>query len=157
MPLSLHTIAGVCKNIRSRFVVYDPVMVSTSGRKLMTEDTMRTHSRGLFPLCSLITPIWAKHPAPFKSRYGYRGDETGCSGISEPLSLRRTGKGRSYPAIHCDVRPTTAVQPVRTTKEETATCWCRMHLFRYRAFTAHKDLKSCPSSQSLYKQAIYQR
>lgn len=52
----VHTIAECLQNIRSRFVVYDPVMVSTSGRKLMTEDTVRTIQEELFPLCSLITP-----------------------------------------------------------------------------------------------------
>ena len=52
----VHTIAECLQNIRSSFVVYDPVMVSTSGRKLMTEDTVRTIQEELFPLCSLITP-----------------------------------------------------------------------------------------------------
>lgn len=52
----VHTVAECLQNIRSRFVVYDPVMVSTSGRKLMTEDTVRTIQEELFPLCSLITP-----------------------------------------------------------------------------------------------------
>ena len=52
----VHTVAECLQKFWSRFVVYDPVMVSTSGRKLMTEDTVRTIQEELFPLCSLITP-----------------------------------------------------------------------------------------------------
>lgn len=37
-------------------VVYDPVMISTSGRRLMTEETVQTIIDTLFPLCTLITP-----------------------------------------------------------------------------------------------------
>ena len=37
----VHTIAECLQRFQPRFVVYDPVMVSTSGRKLMTEDTIR--------------------------------------------------------------------------------------------------------------------
>ncbi|WP_302287178.1 bifunctional hydroxymethylpyrimidine kinase/phosphomethylpyrimidine kinase [Bacteroides clarus] len=52
----VHIIAECLQKYRSRFVVYDPVMVSTSGRKLMTEDTVCAIQNELFPLCSLITP-----------------------------------------------------------------------------------------------------
>lgn len=37
-------------------VVYDPVMISTSGRRLMTEETVTTIRKQLFPRCTLITP-----------------------------------------------------------------------------------------------------
>lgn len=37
-------------------VVYDPVMVSTSGRRLMNADTVDVVTTRLFPLCTLITP-----------------------------------------------------------------------------------------------------
>jgi hydroxymethylpyrimidine/phosphomethylpyrimidine kinase len=37
-------------------VVCDPVMISTSGRRLMAEDTVAVLTRELFPLCRLITP-----------------------------------------------------------------------------------------------------
>lgn len=37
-------------------VVYDPVMVSTSGRKLMTDDAIEIIKKELFPLTSLVTP-----------------------------------------------------------------------------------------------------
>ena len=52
----VHTIAECLQRFQPRFVAYDPVMVSTSGRKLMTEDTIRIIQEELFPLCSLITP-----------------------------------------------------------------------------------------------------
>ena len=43
----------------------------------MTEDTVRTIQEELFPSLFPDNPNWAKLPAPFKSRYGYREDETG--------------------------------------------------------------------------------
>lgn len=38
------------------YVVYDPVMVSTSGRKLMTDEAIEEIKKRLLPLVSLITP-----------------------------------------------------------------------------------------------------
>lgn len=37
-------------------VVYDPVMISTSGRRLMEEECVAYVSERLFPLCELVTP-----------------------------------------------------------------------------------------------------
>lgn len=37
-------------------VIYDPIMISTSGRRLMEENCMETVIKVLFPLCTLITP-----------------------------------------------------------------------------------------------------
>lgn len=37
-------------------VVYDPVMISTSGRRLMSADSILTIQSELFPVCTLITP-----------------------------------------------------------------------------------------------------
>ena len=37
-------------------IVYDPVMISTSGRRLMEEECLETVERELFPLCDLVTP-----------------------------------------------------------------------------------------------------
>lgn len=37
-------------------IVFDPVMISTSGRRLMTEDTLHAIESELFPICTLITP-----------------------------------------------------------------------------------------------------
>lgn len=55
---SLHVkvIADCLRKYSPRYVVYDPVMVSTSGRRLMDEFTIRTIKEELLPLTSLITP-----------------------------------------------------------------------------------------------------
>ena len=37
-------------------IVLDPVMISTSGRRLMSEDAIEVVVSELFPLCTLITP-----------------------------------------------------------------------------------------------------
>lgn len=37
-------------------VIYDPVMISTSGRRLMTPDTIAVIEKELIPLCTLLTP-----------------------------------------------------------------------------------------------------
>jgi hydroxymethylpyrimidine/phosphomethylpyrimidine kinase len=37
-------------------VIYDPVMISTSGHRLMAEDAVEYITTHLFPLCTLITP-----------------------------------------------------------------------------------------------------
>lgn len=50
------TIAQCLRKYRPRWVVYDPVMVSTSGHKLMTDDTIEVIKQELMPLTSLITP-----------------------------------------------------------------------------------------------------
>lgn len=50
------TIAECIRRYRPRWVVYDPVMISTSGHKLMTDDTIETICRELIPLTTLITP-----------------------------------------------------------------------------------------------------
>lgn len=44
------------KKLHTCQVVYDPVMISTSGRRLMEEDCVEAVERELFPLCDLITP-----------------------------------------------------------------------------------------------------
>ena len=49
----------ISKNIHKyqpRWVVYDPVMVSTSGHKLMTDDTINIIRQKLIPQANLITP-----------------------------------------------------------------------------------------------------
>lgn len=49
-------IAECLRKYQPEFIVYDPVMISTSGRHLMTEDTVQAIKEELFPLCTLITP-----------------------------------------------------------------------------------------------------
>lgn len=48
--------ASLAVGQRSLPVVYDPVMVSTSGHRLMSADSIDYICRHLFPLCTLITP-----------------------------------------------------------------------------------------------------
>ena len=50
------TIAECIEKHHPKWVVYDPVMVSTSGHKLMTDDTIETIRQELIPRTTLITP-----------------------------------------------------------------------------------------------------
>ena len=52
----VEVIAKSMEHYTPPFVVYDPVMISTSGRRLMTEETIATIEQQLFPRCTLITP-----------------------------------------------------------------------------------------------------
>lgn len=54
--LIVHIIADCLLKYSPRYVVYDPVMVSSSGRKLMPDDAIREIKKTLFPLATLITP-----------------------------------------------------------------------------------------------------
>ena len=47
---------GEYKRIHTCSVVYDPVMVSTSGKRLMEEDCLSFIKRCLLPICTLVTP-----------------------------------------------------------------------------------------------------
>lgn len=51
-----HVIAECLQKYQPAWVVYDPVMVSTSGHKLMTDDTIETICQELLPQATLITP-----------------------------------------------------------------------------------------------------
>ena len=50
------TIADCVKKYQPKWVVYDPVMVSTSGHKLMTDETINIIRQELIPLATLVTP-----------------------------------------------------------------------------------------------------
>ena len=50
------TIAAVLRDHPAIPVVFDPVMVATSGHKLIEEETIQTIIEVLFPLASIITP-----------------------------------------------------------------------------------------------------
>ena len=52
----VEVIAATLTHYAPPLVVYDPVMISTSGRRLMTEETITTIEQDLFPRCTLITP-----------------------------------------------------------------------------------------------------
>lgn len=55
-PLLVKVIADCLRKYPHRPVVYDPVMVSTSGRKLMTDDAIQLIKEELIPQTTLITP-----------------------------------------------------------------------------------------------------
>ena len=55
-PAIVRAIADGLRRHQPRIVVYDPVMVSTSGCRLMEEETVDIIKEELFPLSTLITP-----------------------------------------------------------------------------------------------------
>lgn len=52
----IRTIASVLREYRPAYVVLDPVMVSSSGHPLLSEEAFRAMVDELFPLATLITP-----------------------------------------------------------------------------------------------------
>lgn len=53
------TVCAITKCIsrfKPKYVVFDPVMVSSSGRELMSKEAVSVICHKLFPLCTLITP-----------------------------------------------------------------------------------------------------
>ena len=52
----VRVIADCLRKYTPAYIVYDPVMVSTSGRKLMTDETIEEIKKELLPLVTLITP-----------------------------------------------------------------------------------------------------
>ena len=52
----IRVIAGKLRQYRPAFVVVDPVMVSTSGAKLISEDAIQTLEEELLPLATILTP-----------------------------------------------------------------------------------------------------
>jgi hydroxymethylpyrimidine/phosphomethylpyrimidine kinase len=51
-----HVIANAIDRFQPKFVVFDPVMVSTSGAKLIQDDAVEVLWRELFPRADLLTP-----------------------------------------------------------------------------------------------------
>ena len=52
----MRTVAQKLRQYEAKHVVLDPVMVATSGSRLMAEDAAHTMTEELFPLAELITP-----------------------------------------------------------------------------------------------------
>ena len=74
-------------------IIYDPVMISTSGYQLMSSDAINYIAEQLFPLCTLVTP---NLPESSRGRATERADRA---------SLHRfSGEGRPCP-VHADDRP----------------------------------------------------
>ena len=72
------TIASCLRTYRPRFVVFDPVMVSTSGHRLIEEDAISALTRELMPLASLITPNLSEAEVLTEHRIGYVDDNESC-------------------------------------------------------------------------------
>ncbi|EJW95411.1 phosphomethylpyrimidine kinase [gut metagenome] len=53
---TVHVIATCLQKYQPHHVVYDPVMISTSGRKLMIDETIESIKEELLPRVSLLTP-----------------------------------------------------------------------------------------------------
>ena len=49
-------VAEALRRFRPAFVVLDPVMISSSGRRLVDEEAVETMDKELMPLCTLVTP-----------------------------------------------------------------------------------------------------
>lgn len=52
----IHTIAGKLKFYKAKNIVVDPVMVATSGSKLLGEESIEVLKRELLPIATVITP-----------------------------------------------------------------------------------------------------
>lgn len=52
----VQTVASCMQKYHPPHIVYDPVMVSTSGKRLMTEEAIEKIKKELLPLATLITP-----------------------------------------------------------------------------------------------------
>jgi len=55
-PELIHVIAEKLRQYGAKHIVLDPVMVSTSGSKLLPDDAIRALTEALFPLARVITP-----------------------------------------------------------------------------------------------------
>lgn len=56
----IHMIAGKLRQYRAKNIVVDPVMVATSGARLISEEAVDVLKEELFPLADLLTPISRK-------------------------------------------------------------------------------------------------
>ena len=94
------TIVDCLQTYTPECIVYDPVMISTSGRRLMTEETIQVIKTELFPLCTLITPnLNEAKPALGANHCRYCGDATSGTGIILQIQYRcsrqrRTSEGK---------------------------------------------------------------
>ncbi len=83
----IRVIAGSCANTGAQNVVVDPVMVSTSGSRLLEEATLEALREQLLPLAAVVTPniprrrsfpgrsipprrTWRRLPGPIGDAYG---------------------------------------------------------------------------------------
>lgn len=83
----VEVIAGALQKFRPRFVVFDPVMVSTSGCKLIEDEAIEALTTRLMPLATLT------HPQPERSTGAHRNprQRTGVDAGRRPRAAE-TGK-----------------------------------------------------------------
>lgn len=87
---------------RPKFVVLDPVMISSSGRRLMAVEAERALRKSLLPLCTLVTPNLAEYEAlSGRSSEAFRTDAEAVSWEWGGLSILLKGGHRKDSA--CDV------------------------------------------------------
>lgn len=95
------TIAESIKKYQPKWAIYDPVMVSTSGSKLMTDDTIDCIRRKLIPQVTLITPnlheariLWGREITcidEMEKGAEALGKEYGCSVLIKGGHLEKGG------------------------------------------------------------------
>lgn len=73
-----------------RFIVLDPVMISTSGTRLMAEECIDYIRRELIPLCSLVTPNIPESlilPPPYPTAFLIKGGHADGDDMTDVLYL----------------------------------------------------------------------
>ncbi len=99
---SVHTVAAALSRYQARHVVIDPVMVSTSGARLLGREAVQALTEVLFPLAEVITPnlpearALGKDEAPGDSAWGQglRPDGT-QAGTAEKAGQDREAGGEA--------------------------------------------------------------
>lgn len=90
----VRTIAAAMKRYTPRVVVYDPVMVSTSGHRLIEEHTTGIIERELMPAATLITPNMSEAEVLWRRRISTVEDmETAARDLAERYSTSVLVKG----------------------------------------------------------------
>ena len=108
---SVHTVAAALSRYQARHVVIDPVMVSTSGARLLGREAVQALTEVLFPLAEVITPnlpearALGKDEAPGDSAWGQGvrpdGTQAGTETMARTLAARLAAQipGRNKPWI----------------------------------------------------------
>lgn len=92
MIRSAAAVAGITESLKKypSYVIYDPVIVSSCGEKLMSDGTIATIRQSLLPLCSLVTVrntsagyLTGTHPDPSGDMTGTAREimEFGCGAV----------------------------------------------------------------------------
>lgn len=78
------------KNDGNHFIVLDPVMISTSGRRLMAEGCVDYVRKALIPLCTLVTPNLPESeilPPPYPTSFLIKGGHAEGNTMTDTLYL----------------------------------------------------------------------